>query len=245
MGTAIVITSGKGGTGKTALTCGIGSALAKAGRRVLCLDLDVGLRNLDLALGMTDCAVMDFTDVLFRRCTLERAAVAHPQLNHLHLLTAPVHLGQEPISPQAMQGLMKEILEQYDYCLIDCPAGIGSGFHLAACCAHRAILTVTNDTAALRDAQQVALQLRPYRIPAKLVVNRVSRWMVRRIQLNIDDAIDMTGLPLLGIVPDDRRVSVANAKGELLVLNQRRGAARGYENIAQRLCGKRVPIGWQ
>lgn len=245
MGTAIVITSGKGGTGKTALTCGIGSALAKAGKRVLCLDLDVGLRNLDLALGMTDCAVMDFTDVLFHRCTLERAAVAHPQLNDLHLLTAPVQLGQEFISPQAMQALMNEILERYDYCLIDCPAGIGSGFHLAACCAHRAIVTVTNDIAALRDAQQVVLQLRPYQIPAKLVVNRVSRWMVRKIQLNIDDAMDMAGLPLLGVVPEDRKVSVANAKGELLLLTQRRGAARGYDNIARRLCGKRVPIGWQ
>ena len=91
----------------------------------------------------------------------------------------------------------------------------------------------------------MVLQLRPYGLPAKLVVNRVSRWMVRKIQMNVDDAMDMAGLPLLGVVPDDRKVPVANAKGELLVTQQNRGAARGYENIAQRLCGKRVPIGWK
>ena len=180
MGTAIVITSGKGGTGKTAMTCGIGSALAKFGKHVLCLDMDVGLRNLDLALGMTDRALMDFTDVLFGRCTLARAAVEHPKLPGLFLLTAPVHFDRrQAVSTKAMQALMKQILSQYDFCLIDCPAGIGQGFHLAASCADRAILTVTNDTSALRDAQQVVLQLRPYGLPAKLVVNRVSRWMAR------------------------------------------------------------------
>ena len=246
MGSAIVITSGKGGTGKTAMTCGIGSALAKSGKRVLCLDMDVGLRNLDLALGMNDRALMDFTDVLFGRCTLARAAVEHPKLPGLFLLTAPVHFDRRrAVSTGAMQALMKQILAQYDFCLIDCPAGIGQGFHLAASCADRAILTVTNDSAALRDAQQVVLQLRPYGIPAKLVVNRVSRWMVRKIQMNVDDAMDMARLPLLGVIPEDRKVPVANAKGELLVTQQSRGAARGYENIAQRLCGKRVPIGWK
>ena len=132
MGTAIVITSGKGGTGKTAMTCGIGSALAKSGKRVLCLDMDVGLRNLDLALGMTDRALMDFTDVLFGRCTLERAAVGHPKLPGLFLLTAPVQFDRQAVSTEAMQALMKQILSQYDFCLIDCPAGIGQGFHLAA-----------------------------------------------------------------------------------------------------------------
>lgn len=245
MGTAIVITSGKGGTGKTALTCGVGSALAKAGKHVLCLDMDIGLRNLDLTLGMTDRALMDFTDVLFGRCTLERAAVEHPKLAGLFLLTAPVHFDRNAVSSDAMRKLMKQILERYDFCLLDCPAGMGQGFHLAACCADRAILTVTNDAAALRDAQQVVSQLRPYRLPAKLVVNRVSRWMTRKIQMNVDDAMDMVGLPLLGVIPEDRKVRVANANGELLVTQQRRGAVGGYENIAQRLCGKRVPIGWK
>lgn len=245
MGTAIVITSGKGGTGKTAFTCGVGSALAKAGQRVLCLDLDVGLRNLDLSLGMTDCAVMDFTDVLTGRCVLKRAAIPHPALPNLFLLTAPVRLEQSNIPPEEMKSLIHQITAQFDFCLIDCPAGIGPGFHLAASCADRAVLTVTNDTAALRDAQQVVSQLQPYQLPAKLVVNRISRWMIRRLQLNIDDAMDMTGLPLLGIIPEDRKVPLYNAQGKLLILEEHRGAARGYENIAQRLCGKRVPIGWR
>ena len=243
MGTAIVITSGKGGTGKTALTCGVGASLARLGNRVLCLDMDV--RNLDLTLGMTDRALMDFTDVLFDRCPLERAAVPHPKVENLFLLTAPVTWGPVPVSQSSLKRLMNEVRSHFDYCLIDCPAGIGPGFHLAVCAADRAIVVVTTDSASLRDAQQVVSQLHRYHIPVQLVVNRISRWMIRRLGLNVDDAMDTAGLPLLGIVPEDRKVALYGARGELLQLPESQGVTRAWRNIAGRLAGKRVPVGWR
>ena len=233
MGTAIVITSGKGGTGKTALTCGVGASLARLGKRVLCLDMDVGLRNLDLTMGMTDRALMDFTDVIFGRCPLERAAVPHPQ----------VTWGPIPVSQSSMGRLMAEIRSRFDYCLIDCPAGIGPGFQLAVCAADRAIVVVTTDSASLRDAQQVVSQLYRYRIPIQLVVNRISRWMIRRLGLTVDDAMDTTGVPLLGVVPEERKVALYAAQGELVQLPENQNAARAWHNIARRLEGRRVPVG--
>ena len=133
MSTAIVITSGKGGTGKTSLTGGVASCLAALGHRVLCIDMDIGLRNLDLTLGLSDRALMDFTDVLSGRCTLERAAVPHPEIQGLFLLTAPVNLPGTPLDEAAMKALLRQAREQYDYILMDSPAGLGEGFRLACC----------------------------------------------------------------------------------------------------------------
>ena len=243
MGTAIVITSGKGGTGKTALTCGVGAALARQGRRVLCLDLDVGLRNLDLVLGMTDRTALDFTDVIWRGYSLERAAVPHPEVENLHLLTAPMRWERTP-DPEEMGSLLEEIRAHYDYCLIDSPAGIGPEFHLAACRADRAVVVVTTDEASIRDAQQVRDQLHRYRIPNLLVVNRLSRWMLRRQELTVDDIIDAVGLRLLGIVPEDRKVALYAAQGRLTGLPPRLSPMRAWDNIARRLDGKRTTILW-
>lgn len=138
MSTAIVITSGKGGTGKTSITGGVASCLAALGHRVLCIDMDIGLRNLDLTLGLSDRALMDFTDVLCGRCTLERAAVPHPVIQGLFLLTAPVTLPEAPLSEAAMKELIHRAREGYDYILMDSPAGLGEGFRLACCAADRA-----------------------------------------------------------------------------------------------------------
>ena len=139
MSTAIVITSGKGGTGKTSITGGVASCLAALGHRVLCIDMDIGLRNLDLTLGLSDRALMDFTDVLCGRCTLERAAVPHPVIQGLFLLTAPVTLPEAPLSEAAMKELIHRAREGYDYILMDSPAGLGEGFRLACCAADRAV----------------------------------------------------------------------------------------------------------
>ena len=159
MGTAIVVTSGKGGTGKTTLTAGISSCLAAIGRRVLCIDMDIGLRNLDISLGMSDRVVMDFSDVVEGRCSLERGAAPHPVIDGLHLLTAPMRLPAGRISPQQMIHFMEQAKEAFDYVLIDSPAGIGSGFQLAVAGADRAVVVTTNDPSALRDAQRAVTEL--------------------------------------------------------------------------------------
>ena len=242
MSSAIVVTSGKGGTGKTSLTGAVASCLAALGNRVLCIDMDVGLRNLDLSLGLSDRALMDFTDVLDGRCPLDKAAVSHPVIENLSLLTAPVTLPPEPLSQAAMRALVRQAREQFDYVLMDCPAGLGPGFELAVCAADRAIVVSTTDASALRDAQRTVSLLRGRLERIHLVVNRVQPKLLRRLHTTIDDAMDAAGLPLLGVVPEDPQVMLAANQGQPLILATSRGAAIAYLNIARRLMGQRVPL---
>ena len=162
MGEVMVVVSGKGGTGKTSFVAGVGSALAVLGHEVLCVDCDAGLRNLDLALGLSDRAFMDYTDVALGRCTLEEAAVAHPRIPRLHLLTAPSSLERGRISKEQMTDLMDQVRQRYDYCLLDAPAGLGSMFRLAVCAADRCTVVTTTDVSSLRDAQHTVMLLDPY-----------------------------------------------------------------------------------
>ena len=241
MSTAIVVTSGKGGTGKTSVTGGVASCLAALGYRVLCIDMDIGLRNLDLSLGMSDRALMDFTDVVEGRCSLERAVVEHPDLHNLFLLTAP--LTPRPIREAAMAALIREAKERYDYILMDSPAGLGSGFRLATCCADRAVVVSTTDPSALRDAQRTVTELRGILDGSiHLVMNRIQPKLLKKLQTTIDDAMDTAGLPLLGVVPEDQCVTLAAGIGKPLLLYNRRGAVPAYYNIAKRLTGQSVPV---
>lgn len=241
MGEVIVITSGKGGTGKTTLTAGLGAALARLGRRVLCIDCDVGLRNLDLSLGMADAALMDFSDVLAGRCPLARAAAVHPKVEKLFLLTAPLSLPEELAREGPFQGLLDQARQQYDSVLIDSPAGLGPGFRLAVSGADRAVVVTLSDPASLRDAQRVVLQLsRLERV--QLVVNRVQGSLLRRLGTTIDDAMDAAGLPLLGLVPEDVQVVLAAGNGQLVQELGRRGAGTAFRNIALRLTGQETPL---
>lgn len=242
MGQAIVITSGKGGTGKTSVTGGVASCLSALGKTVLCLDGDIGLRNLDISLGLSDRALMDFSDVLEGRCSLEAAAVRHPQLPNLSLLTAPVRMMPESVEHSAMRALIEEIRARYDYCLIDSPAGLGAGFRLAACGADRAILVSTTDSSALRDAQRTVTELSSTVAQIHLVVNRVKPRLLRQLQTTIDDAMDTAGLPLLGVVPEDIMVTISANRGIPAILAERKGAALAYLNIARRLEGQRVKM---
>ena len=237
-----MVTSGKGGTGKTTLTAGVSSCLAAIGRRVLCIDMDIGLRNLDISLGMTDRAVMDFSDVVEGRCSLARGCAAHPIIEGLHLLTAPMHLPTGRISPQQMALFMEQAKDSFDYVLVDSPAGIGTGFQLAMAGADRAVVVTTNDPSALRDAQRTVSELSKHLPSIHLVMNRIQPKMMKRLHTTIDDAMDTAGLPLLGVVPEDSQVSLALGNGQPLVLASRRGAAVACLNIAKRIDGQRIPL---
>jgi septum site-determining protein MinD len=242
MGTAIVVTSGKGGTGKTTLTAGISSCLAAIGRRVLCVDMDIGLRNLDISLGLADRVLMDFSDVIEGRCTLERGAVEHPVIRDLYLLTAPVRLEPGRVTPQQMVQFLAQAKKTFDYVLMDSPAGIGSGFQLAVAGADRALVVSTSDPSALRDAQRAVTEVSRTLSTIHLVMNRVQPKVMHRLHTTIDDAMDAAGLPLLGVVPEDPQVSLASGSGKPLILASRRGAAVACLNIAKRLEGQRVPL---
>ena len=242
MGKIIAVVSGKGGTGKTSFTANVGIALAEMGLRVLCVDCDITLRNLDLALGLSDSAMMDFCDVAKGRCALENATVSHRKYSCLHLLTAPQTADALEVSQKQMLRLADEIRQNYDFCLIDAPAGLGLGFRLATFCADSVVVVTTTDASALRDAQRTVMELSRFpRGSVHLAVGRVQKKMLKALHTTIDDAIDTAGLPLIGVIPEDSDVPAALNRGVAL-RDFNFYAARAYENIARRLTGEKVPL---
>ena len=241
MGTAILVASGKGGTGKTSVTAGVASCVAVLGHRTLCIDADVGLRNLDLSLAMSDRAVMDFSDVMEERCPLEKAAAAHPDIPNLHLLTAPLSFRPHGQSLEQWRRMMIQVKNQFDYVFLDAPAGLGVGFELARIGSDRGMIVSTSDANALRDASRCIGKLGDMKT-LHLVMNRVSPKLMRRLHTTIDEAMDQAGLPLLGVVPEDEAVTLAVAAGKPLVLYSREGASMACLNIARRILGLRTPL---
>ncbi len=242
MGDVLVVTSGKGGTGKTTLCAGIASCLAAMGQRVLAIDCDIGLSNLDIALGMTDCATISFLDVMMENHYLSDAP-EHPSIPGLQLLTAPSKTRAGLVDDIIFGRLIEEAAEGYDWVLLDAPAGIGFGFDLAVAYATRAILVATADPGSLRDAQHTAGLLVDHGIdPIHLVVNRVTRRLLGSIRSTVDDMMDHVGLPLLGLIPEDQAVPVAAARGSALVLRSRKGAAMACLHISRRLLGMEAPL---
>lgn len=240
MGIVITVTSGKGGTGKTSITGGVAASLALMGRRVLCIDMDIGLRNLDISLGLSDRALMDFSDVALGRCPLSRAAVEHPTLKGLWLLTAPMFLPPD-LTIDRVRALLDTARAAYDYVFIDSPAGLGAGFRLATCAADRVLVIATTDASSLRDAQRTVEELDNIR-QVHLVMNRIQVKLLRRLHSTIDDAMNSAGLPLVGVVPEDPQVILCANLGLPLTSRGKRGAALACWNIALRLEGHRVPI---
>ncbi len=245
MSTAICVASGKGGTGKTSVASGVACCLAALGNRVVVLDADIGLRNMDIVLGVADSALFDFTDVIYGNVELSRALAPHPLVENLSLLSAPLgeNAGRD-VTAEQLAELVGEIKKICDFCIIDCPAGLDFGFKLAASAADRAILVCTPDAVSLRDAQLTRASLRSRGIEdIRLVVNRVRPSLIRRLAMaNIDDAIDKTNTQLIGIVPEDKSV-IACANGARLVFsNLKSPAARAYRNIARRITGESVPL---
>ncbi len=242
MSEVLVITSGKGGTGKTTLCAGVASCLAAMGQRVLAIDCDIGLSNLDIALGMTDCATISFLDVMMENHYLSDAP-EHPVIPGLQLLTAPTKTRAGLVDDIIFGRLIEEASETYDWVLLDAPAGIGFGFDLAISYATRAILVATADPGSLRDAQNTASLLVARGIdPIHLVINRVTRRLLGSIRSNVDDMMDHVGLPLLGLIPEDQSVPVAAAHGSALVLRSRKGAAMACLHISRRLLGMEAPL---
>lgn len=241
MSTAILVASGKGGTGKTSITAGVASCMATMGHRTLCIDLDIGLRNLDVSLAMTDCALMDFSDVMEGRCSLKRSAVSHPTIPNLHLLTAPLQYRPQTGAAAQWLELIEQARGQFDYIFLDAPAGLGLGFRMARMAADRGLIVTTNDANALRDATRCVDELE--KLPTlHLVVNRVSPKLMRRQKTTIDEAMDQAGLPLLGVVPEDPSVTLAAAADKPLIVYTQDGAAKACYNISKRLLGQRTAL---
>ena len=237
------ILSGKGGTGKTSVCAGLSVALASAGYRVLCVDCDVGLRNLDISLGLSEGDSLSFLDVLRGDYTLDQAA-CHPLYPTLSFLTAPVNAPAEDIHPQAFAAMLRQARAQFDYILLDAPAGLDAGFRLAAGPADKHLLVTGPGPAAIRDAARVGevLELME-KTDVRLIVNRVDRELFADLNLTVDDIMDTAGLPLLGIVPEDPNVVLAAAFGYPLANYRKRSpAAAAYRRIAQRIQGLPVPI---
>ena len=242
MGIIYAVLSGKGGTGKTSLCAGIAAALAASGESVLCIDCDVGLRNLDIPLGLGDQAALSFLDICSGSYQLEQAT-RHPQFPNLAFLTAPVNCDPADIDAEAFRDMLSAARGQFDYILLDAPAGIDSGFRLCAAYADRVILVTGGDPASIRDAGMAGELLERMGKPgARLVVNRVNKKLYKRLRLTVDDIMDDAGLPLLGIVPDDPRVVLWAVRHRPLLHRNKKGAAAACRRIAKRITGQSIPV---
>ncbi len=243
MGELIAVLSGKGGTGKTSVCAGVAVALATLEQKVLCIDCDIGLRNLDIALGISELGAISFLDVCRGAYSLDNATV-HPDYPDLHFLTAPMNCPAGSVDRLEFARMLDEARQHYHYILLDAPAGIEAGFALAARCADRILLVTGADPASVRDAAQAASLLEAMgKHNVRLVVNRISEKMVGAMGLTVDDVMDRAGLPLLGIVPEDRNVVLAAAFQKPLLKQTRKGAAAACKRIARRILGHRIPIG--
>lgn len=242
MGQVLAVISGKGGTGKTSLCAALAGKLSMEGQRVLCIDADLGLRNLDISLGMASEAGLSFVDVMQGGYSFSQAPSA-PGMPALQLLTAPMSARAESIDKQAFGRMLENARQEYDWVFIDAPAGVGDGFSLASSFADELLVVCLADPASQRDAARAAeLALSNRNCPARLIVNRVSPRLFRKMCATIDDVMDSVALPLLGMVPEDMNVTLAAVEGKPLCRYSAQGAGLACGNMAQRLLGRRVPL---
>ena len=242
-GRAIVITSGKGGVGKTTATANLGLGLAKHERKVVLVDGDIGLRNLDIILGLENRIVYHLVDVVRGRCQLRQALVKDKRFPHLSLLPASQVDQKEAINPDQMRELVAQLKEEFDFVLIDCPAGIEQGFRNAVAGADEAVVITTPDVSPVRDADRVIGLLQQSLGDPQLIINRMDTHMVQRgDMLGQQDVLDILAVRLLGIVPEDEEVVVAGNRGAPVVLSDKSRSGQAYERIARRIIGEEVPI---
>jgi len=242
LGELIAFLSGKGGTGKTSICAAVATALAQQGESVLCIDCDIGLRNLDISLGLADCGGLSFLEIMDGGYDLHQACV-HPRYPNLHFLTAPVSGSAGEIDSAAFFQFLAQAREQFPYVLLDGPSGIGPGFHLAASFADRICIVIEAGPASVRDARRAGdlLELMG-KTDVRLIVNRVNEKLYSAGKFTVDDIIDQSGLRLLGIVPEDTRVVLAAATEKPLLQYTKQGAAAACQRIAKRIQGFPVPI---
>ncbi|MBO5891438.1 MAG: P-loop NTPase [Oscillospiraceae bacterium] len=242
MGELIAILSGKGGTGKTSVCAGVATALAQLGEDVLCIDCDIGLRNLDISLGLADSGALSFREVYEGNYDLSQAAV-HPGYPKLRFLTAPVSCSPEEINTEAFGHMLRKARSQFTYIFLDAPAGIDAGFRLCASFADRVILVTNSDPASIRDASRTGELLELMgKESVRLVVNRINPKMFDTMDITVDDIMDQAGLPLLGIVPEDEHMVLAATFRKSLLESTKKGAAAACRRIAKRIQGLPIPV---
>lgn len=243
MSEVIVITSGKGGVGKTTTTANIGTGLAHLGKSVVLIDTDIGLRNLDVVMGLENRIVYNLVDVVEGNCRLKQALIKDKRYPGLFLLPCAQTRDKSAVNPEQMKKLTMQLKEQYDYILIDCPAGIEQGFQNAIAGADRALVVVTPEVSAIRDADRILGLLHAYEIgKIDLVINRLRYDMMKRgDMMSVSDVVDILGADLIGCVYDDEAVVVSTNHGEPLVCGDSI-AGKAYMNICKRILGEEVPI---
>ncbi|GAA0442443.1 septum site-determining protein MinD [Lentibacillus halophilus] len=244
MGEAIVITSGKGGVGKTTTTANIGTALALMEKKVCLIDTDIGLRNLDVIMGLENRIIYDIVDVMEQRCKLKQALIKDKRFDDLALLPAAQTSEKTSITMDGMMAIISELKQDYDYIIIDCPAGIEQGFQNAVAGADKAMVITTPEKSSVRDADRIVGLLENESIdPPKLVINRIRNHMMKNgDMMDIDDIIQILSIDLIGIVMDDDEVIKASNNGEPIALEGNLKVSIAYRNIARRILGETVPL---
>ncbi|MDC3412468.1 septum site-determining protein MinD [Aquibacillus sp. 3ASR75-11] len=244
MGEAIVITSGKGGVGKTTTTANLGTALALMEKKVCLIDTDIGLRNLDVVMGLENRIIYDIVDVMKGKCKLNQALIKDKRFECLFLLPAAQTSDKSDLTPEGMEDIVDNLKQDYDYILIDCPAGIEQGYKNAVAGADKAIVVTTPEKSSVRDADRIIGLLEKEDIePPHLIVNRIRNHMVKNgDMLDVDEIVQILSIDLLGIVADDDEVIKASNHGEPVAFQPNTKASIAYRNIARRILGESVPL---
>ena len=243
MSEVIVITSGKGGVGKTTTTANVGTGLAMLNKKVVMIDTDIGLRNLDVVLGLENRIVYNLVDVIEGNCRVKQALIKHKKYDNLYLLPSAQTRDKDSVTPEQMKALVDELREEFDYILLDCPAGIEQGFRNAIAGADRALVVTTPEVSAIRDADRIVglLEANDLR-KIDLIINRLRIDMVKRgDMLSVNDVCDILSINLIGVVPDDEHIVVSTNQGEPLV-GSNCLAGKAYESICKRVLGEEVPL---
>ena len=244
MGICIVVTSGKGGVGKTTTTANIGTGLAINGKKVAVIDADTGLRNLDLHLGLENRIVYNLVDVVEGTCRLKQALIKDKRYDNLFLLPTAQTRDKNAVRPDQMLKIVEELKKEFDYIVVDCPAGIEQGFENAVAGADMAVVVTTPEVSAVRDADRIIGKLEAKGLDDhRLVINRIKYDMTKKGEmLNIEDMTDILAIKLLGIVPEDEKIVTSTNRGEPAITDENSKAGQAYRNITKRILGEDIPL---